>query len=181
MPEAAATPPAATLRPARAEDSATIATLIHELATYEQLAHEVEGSADEIRRHLFGPRPAAEVILAEVGGEPVGFALFFANFSTFRARPGIYLEDLYVRPEHRGKGIGKALIAAVAGVAVARDAGRLEWAVLNWNEPAIAFYKSLDAKPMTEWTVNRVTDAALIRLAGSSPLHDHPAEGRRPR
>ncbi len=151
--------------------------MIRELARYEKLDHEAVGTADDIRRHLFGAKPAAEVILAEVGGEPVGFALYFTNFSTFRARPGIYLEDLFVRPEHRGRGIGKALIAAVARVAVARDAGRLEWAVLNWNTPAIDFYRSLGAEPMTEWTVNRVTDAALTRLADSSPL---PLTSRRP-
>ena len=167
MPEPTA--PAATLRPARPDDAASIATLIRELAAFEELEHEVEGTPADFARHLFGDRPAAEVILAEVAGEPVGFALFFTNFSTFRARPGIYLEDLFVRPEHRGRGIGKALIAAVAQVAVARDAGRLEWAVLNWNTPAIDFYRALGARPMTEWTVNRVADAALRRLAESSP------------
>ena len=143
---------------------------MRELAAYEKLEHEVEGTADDFSRHLFGDRPAAEVILAEVGGEPVGLALFFTNFSTFRARPGIYLEDLFVRPEHRGRGIGRALIAAVARVAVGRGAGRLEWAVLNWNAPAIAFYEALGARPMTEWTVNRVAGAALDRLAAPSPF-----------
>ena len=163
----------ATLRPAEAADSATIATLIRELASYEKLAHEAVATAADIHHHLFGDKPAAEVILAEIGGEPVGFALYFTNFSTFRGRPGIYLEDLFVRPAQRGRGIGKALIAAVARVAVARDAGRLEWAVLNWNTPAIDFYRSLGAEPMTEWTVNRVSDAALARLAtaASSPLN----------
>lgn len=170
--------PAATLRPARPEDCATIAALIGELAEYEHLAHEVEGTADDFRRHLFGPRPAAEVILAEVGGEPVGFALFFANFSTFRARPGVYLEDLFVRPAHRGRGIGKALIAAVARLAVEREAGRLEWAVLDWNEPAIAFYKSLGAQMKSEWRINRVADDALRALAASAaiPLDTTPTQ-----
>jgi len=168
------TPPAATLRPARPDDSETIATLIRELAAYEKLEHEALGTADDFRRHLFGSHPAAEVILAEVAGLPVGFALFFANFSTFRARPGIYLEDLFVRPEHRGQGIGKALIASVAQVAVARGAGRLEWAVLDWNEPSLAFYRSLGAESMTEWTVHRITDDALTRLAGTFPIPSTP-------
>lgn len=163
-------PPAVALRRAQPDDAETIATLVRELAAFERLEHEVEGSADDFRRQLFGPRPAAEVILAEVAGRPAGFALYFGNFSTFRARPGVYLEDLYVRPEHRGRGIGKALIAAVARVAVERGAGRLEWAVLDWNVAAIAFYRSLDARPMAEWTVNRVTEDALRRLADSSPL-----------
>ena len=163
------TPPTATLRPAQPDDSATIATLIRELAAYEKLEHEALGTADDFRRHLFGPHPAAEVILAEVNGVPVGFALFFANFSTFRARPGIYLEDLFVRPEHRGRGIGKALIASVARVAVDRGAGRLEWAVLDWNEPSLAFYRSLGAEAMDDWTVHRITDEALTRLADFSP------------
>ena len=167
MPDPA--PPPATLRPPRGEDAATIAALIRELAAYERLEHEVEGTPADFERHLFGPEPVAAVILAEVAGEPVGFALYFANFSTFRARPGVYLEDLFVRPAHRGRGIGRALIAAVAQVAVARGAGRLEWAVLNWNTPAIDFYRTLGARPMTEWTVNRVADDALLRLAESSP------------
>lgn len=162
-------PSAATLRPARPSDSATIATLIRELAVYEKLEHEANATADDLRHHLFGDRPAAEVILAEVGAVPVGFALFFANFSTFRGRPGIYLEDLFVLPEHRGQGIGKALIAAVARVAVDRGAGRLEWAVLDWNEPSLAFYRALGAEAKDEWTVHRITDEALTRLAGSSP------------
>lgn len=174
-------PAPATLRPARPEDAATIAELVRELAEYEQLAHEVEGTADDFARHLFGPHPGAEVILAESDGEPVGFALFFANFSTFRARPGLHLEDLYVRPKYRGRGIGRALIAAVARIAVDRKAGRLEWAVLDWNAPAIAFYESLGARSLTEWTVNRVTDDALHRLAESAPLPLSTPEPARPR
>ncbi len=166
MPEP--TPPA-TLRPARSDDSATIATLVRELAAYEKLAHEANATADDFRRHLFGDRPAAEVILAEVDGVPVGFALYFTNFSTFRGRPGVYLEDLFVRPEHRGRGIGKALIAAVARVAVDRGAGRLEWAVLDWNEPSLAFYRALGAEAMDDWTVHRITDVPLVRLAGVDP------------
>ena len=170
---------ATTLRAARPDDAATIATLIRELAEYEKLEHEAQATPDDLRRHLFGDRPAAEVILAEVANQPVGFALYFTNFSTFRGQPGIYLEDLFVRPEQRGRGIGKALIAAVARVAVDRQAGRLEWAVLNWNTPAIDFYRSLGARPMTEWTVNRVSDEALLRLAGSSPFPPSPEADRR--
>lgn len=182
MPDPTPTTLPCTLRPARPDDAATVADLVRELARYEKLEHEVEGTAEDFARHLFGPKPTAEVILAEVGGEPVGFALFFTNFSTFRARPGIYLEDLFVRPEHRGRGIGKALIAAVASVAVARGAGRLEWAVLDWNAPAIAFYETLGARPMTEWIVNRVTGPALDRLAGLSvPDLPAPSESTEPR
>ncbi len=166
MPEP--TPPA-TLRPARADDSSTIATLVRELAAYERLENEANATADDFRRHLFGDRPAAEVILAEVEGVAVGFALYFPNFSTFRGRPGVYLEDLFVRPEHRGRGIGKALIAAVARVAVDRGAERLEWAVLDWNEPSLAFYRSLGAEAMNDWTVHRITDDPLVRLAGADP------------
>ena len=166
MPE---TNPPATLRPARPEDSATILALIRELAAYEQLEHEVVAQPEDLHRHLFGDAPAGEVILAEVAGVPVGFALFFTNFSTFRGCPGIYLEDLFVRPEHRGRGIGKALIAAVARVAVDRGAGRMDWAVLSWNTPAIEFYRSLGAVAMDGWIVNRVADEALLRLADRSP------------
>ena len=169
MPETNPPPTAATLRPARPADSAAIATLIRELAEYERLAHEAVATGDDIHRHLFGDRPTAEVIMAEVAGEPVGFALFFQNFSTFRGCPGIYLEDLFVRPEHRGRGIGKSLIAAVARVAVDRGAGRLDWAVLSWNTPAIDFYRSLGAVPMEGWITNRVADDALRRLAGRAP------------
>ena len=166
MPE---TNPPATLRPARPDDSATILDLIRELASYEKLAHEVVATADDLQHHLFGAHPAGEVILAEVAGETVGFALFFTNFSTFRGCPGVYLEDLFVRPEHRGRGIGKSLIAAVARVAVDRGAGRMDWAVLSWNTPAIEFYRSLGAVPMEGWITNRVADDALLRLAGRAP------------
>ena len=168
MPEQTSSP--ATLRPARPEDSATIADLIRELATFEKLEHEAVATADDIHRHLFGAHPTAEVIMADVEGVSVGFALFFQNFSTFRGCPGIYLEDLFVRTEHRGRGIGKSLIAAVARVAVDRGAGRLDWAVLNWNTPAIDFYRSLGAVPMEGWIVNRVADDALLRLAGRAPI-----------
>ena len=128
--------------------------------------------ADDFRRHLFGAKPAAEAIVAEVDGDAVGFALFFTTFSTFRGQPGLYLEDLYVRPAERGWGIGKALIAAVAKRAVERGCGRLEWSVLNWNDPAIAFYVAVGARPMDEWTTYRIDDAALVRLA-ERPLIPH--------
>src|SRR5207244_1073403 len=130
----------------------TISHLIRGLAEYERLAHVVDFDEDRLREHLFGARPFAEVLLAEDGGMVVGFALFFHNYSTFRGQPGIYLEDLFVRPEHRGKGHGKALLAALARLAVERGCGRLEWAVLNWNEPALRFYRALGAVPMDEWT-----------------------------
>jgi GNAT superfamily N-acetyltransferase len=158
----------ASIRPARPDDAATIATLIGELAEYEKLAHEAKATADDIRRHIFGPRPFAEVLIAEVDGEPVGFALFFHNFSTFRGQPGIYLEDLFVRPEHRGKGLGKALLVQLARLAVERGCGRLEWAVLDWNAPSIAFYKSLGSRPMDEWTVYRLDGEALESLGRPS-------------
>jgi GNAT superfamily N-acetyltransferase len=149
------------IRPATADDVKTISHLIRGLAEYERLSHVVALDEDHLREHLFGPRPYAEVLLAEEAGEVVGFALFFPNYSTFLAQPGIYLEDLFVRPEHRGKGHGKALLMALARLANERGYGRLEWAVLNWNEPAIGFYRSLGAVPMKEWTVFRLTGAEL--------------------
>lgn len=156
------------LRPATPHDIGTIAALIRELAEYENLSHEVVFREDELRAHLFGERPYAEVLLAEDDGEPVGFALFFHNFSTFLGKPGIYLEDIYVRPERRGNGHGKALLAEVARIAVERGCGRVEWSVLDWNEPSIAFYRSLGAVAMDEWTVHRLTGDALSRLARAS-------------
>ena len=154
-----------TIRPARSDDSATIANLVHELAVYEKLEQFARATADDFRRHLFGPRPYAEAILAEVNGEPVGMALAFPTFSTFRGQPGLYLEDIYVRPEHRGRGIGKALLASMARLATERGFGRLEWAVLAWNAPAIGFYRALGARPMDDWTVYRLDEAPLDRLA----------------
>jgi GNAT superfamily N-acetyltransferase len=152
------------IRPARPEDVSTIAALIRALAEYERLSHEVVFQEAELREHLFGARRYAEVMLAEEDGAVVGFALFFHTYSTFLARPSLYLEDLFVRPEHRGKGYGKALLQHLAGLALERGCGRLEWAVLDWNEPAINFYKSLGAVPMHDWTVFRVTGDALRRL-----------------
>jgi GNAT superfamily N-acetyltransferase len=152
------------IRPATPADVPTVARLIRALAEYERLAHEVVLDEARLRDHLFGPRSFAEVLIAEDAGTPVGFALFFHNYSTFLARPGVYLEDLFVLPEYRGRGHGKALFVALARLAVARGCGRLEWAVLDWNEPAVGFYKSLGAVPMDEWTVYRLTGDALARL-----------------
>lgn len=153
------------VRAAGPEDVPTIAALIRALAEYERLAHEVVLDEGQLRAHLFGPRPYAEVILAEDEGDVVGFALFFHNFSTFLGKPGIYLEDLFVRPEHRGAGHGKALLAHVARLAVERGCGRLEWSVLDWNEPSIGFYRSLGAIAMDDWTTYRLTGESLMRLA----------------
>jgi GNAT superfamily N-acetyltransferase len=158
-------PDAATIRPATAGDCPAILTFIRELAEYEKLLYEVVADEAALRATLFGTRPAAEVLIAEIAGEPVGFALFFTSYSTFLAKPGLYLEDLFVRPAARGKGIGASLMIALARIAVERDYGRFEWAVLDWNEPAIKFYASLGATPQTQWTVNRVTGDALRALA----------------
>jgi GNAT superfamily N-acetyltransferase len=154
-----------TIREATEEDVLLIRQFIGELAEYEKLSHEVTATESLLREHLFGPRPVAEAMIAELDGEPVGFALFFHNFSTFLGRPGIYLEDLFVRPHARGKGVGRALLTEIAKLAVRRKCGRLEWAVLDWNEPAIGFYRSLGAVPMHEWTVFRVTGDELQKLA----------------
>jgi GNAT superfamily N-acetyltransferase len=155
------------IRPATPDDVPTIARLIRGLAEYERLAHRVDLDESRLREHLFGPRPYAEVLLAEEAGAVVGFALFFHNFSTFLARPGLYLEDLFVEPERRGRGHGKALLAALARTAVERGCGRLEWSVLNWNEPSIGFYRALGAERMDEWVVYRLTGDALRALADS--------------
>ncbi|HEX2211255.1 MAG TPA: GNAT family N-acetyltransferase [Longimicrobium sp.] len=154
------------IRPAREADVPLILRFIRELADYERLLHEVVATEDRLRGTLFGARPAAEVVIAEDGdGEPLGFALFFHNYSTFLAQPGIYLEDLYVRPEARGRGAGRALLAHLARLAKERNCGRLEWWVLDWNESAIRFYRSLGAQPMSDWTVFRLTGDDLARLA----------------
>ena len=154
------------IRAARPEDVSTIAALIRELAEYEHLAHEVVLDELMLTEHLFGARPYAEVLIAEDGvGQAVGFALFFHNFSTFLGRPGVYLEDLFVRPEARGYGLGKALLIELARLARARDCGRIEWAVLNWNEPSLAFYQSLGAGPKDEWVLYRLTGAPMAALA----------------
>ena len=153
-------------RPATPDDTPTILAFIRALAEYEKLSHAVVATEDQLRTHLFGPRPAAEVLIGELDGRPAGFALYFPNFSTFLARPGVYLEDLFVLPEARGRGVGRALLTAVAAVAVARGAGRLEWSVLDWNAPAIGFYRKLGAVAMDEWTTMRVTGDALLRIGG---------------
>jgi GNAT superfamily N-acetyltransferase len=157
------------IRPASHSDLPLIAQLIRDLATYEKLAHEVRFDEAVLGAKLFGPRPYAEVVIGEVAGVAQGFALFFHNFSTFEGRPGIYLEDLFVRPEARGAGLGKALLAHLAHLAVERDCARLEWSVLDWNEPAIGFYRSLGARMMDEWTVMRVDGAALEQLGAMAP------------
>jgi GNAT superfamily N-acetyltransferase len=153
------------IRPAAASDVPLILRFIRELAEYERLAHEVVATEDGLCETLFGARPYAEVVIAEEEGEPAGFALFFHNYSTFLGRPGIYLEDLYVRPEMRGRGTGRALLAHLARLAVERGCGRLEWWVLDWNERAIRFYRSLGARPMDDWTVFRVAGDDLHHLA----------------
>ncbi len=161
------TPEGLEIRPATPDDTGLILTLIRELAEYEKLAHEVVATEEALRASLFSPRPHAEVRIAELSGEPVGFALFFHNYSTFLARPGLYLEDLYVRPEARGQGVGRALLGELAHIAVDRGCGRFEWWVLDWNESAIRFYESLGAEAMDEWTVFRVTGDALRSLAAT--------------
>ena len=155
----------AALRSAQVEDVPQILAFILELAEYERLAHIVTATEDLLRQSLFGPKPAAEAIIAAVDGVDVGWALFFTNFSTFNGLPGIYIEDLYVKPELRGRGIGKALLRRIATLAVERGCGRVEWAVLDWNEPSIQFYKSLEAKPLDEWTTYRLTGDSLKKLA----------------
>lgn len=156
------------IRAATAADIPLIAELIRALAEYEKLAHEVRFDEAVLAAKLFGPRPYAEVVIGELNGAPQGFALFFHNFSTFEGKPGIYLEDLFVKPEARGSGLGKALLSHLAALAVERDCARLEWSVLDWNAPAIGFYKSLGAKLMDEWTVMRVDGAALTQLGAGA-------------
>jgi GNAT superfamily N-acetyltransferase len=153
------------IRPAEPADVPVIAELIWQLARFEKLEKEVVLTEELLKAGLFGNRPYAEAVLAEEGGEPIGFALFFHTFSTFLARPGLYLEDLFVLPEHRGRGVGRALLGHLARLAVERRCGRLEWAVLNWNKEAIRFYERLGAHPNSEWTVYRLAGEALQTLA----------------
>ncbi|NUU24229.1 MAG: GNAT family N-acetyltransferase [Streptomycetaceae bacterium] len=156
------------IRTATPDDVPTILRFVRELAEYERAAHEVKATEADFARDVFGPNPAANVLIAEdAGGTPVGFALWFTTYSTWLGRPGIYLEDLYVTPTARGGGHGRALLAELARIAVARGYGRVEWSVLNWNEPAIGFYKSLGAAPQDEWTVYRLTGEALAELGGA--------------
>src|SRR5262245_4924105 len=155
------------IRPAAASDLTAMMVLARELAEYERLAHAVIATEASFESALFGERPTAEALVGIVDGEMVGYAIYFQNFSTFVGRAGIYLEDLYVRPECRGKGIGKGLLSRVAQVAVERQCQRLEWVVLDWNEPSIQFYKSLGAEPLDEWTIFRLAPMAIKKLAGS--------------
>ncbi|QIN79243.1 GNAT family N-acetyltransferase [Rubrobacter marinus] len=153
------------IRAATEEDVGLVLSFIRELAEYEGLSHEVVATEDVLRDSLFGERTGAEVVICHHEGTPAGFALFFHNFSTFLGRPGLYLEDLYVKPEMRGRGLGRALLVHLARVARERGCGRLEWSVLDWNEPAIKLYRGIGATPMDEWTVYRVTGRALEDLA----------------
>jgi GNAT superfamily N-acetyltransferase len=160
---------ALTIRSATAADVGAVLAFIRELAVYEHLEHEVVATEADVHAALFGPRPYAEVALACLDGLPVGFALYFHNFSTFIGKPGIYLEDLFVRPEARGRGAGQRLFAYLARTALERGCARLDWAVLDWNEPSIGFYRSLGAVDQSEWTTYRLDGAALARLAASYP------------
>ncbi|HEX5229920.1 MAG TPA: GNAT family N-acetyltransferase [Bryobacteraceae bacterium] len=153
------------IRPATEHDVPLILKFIRDLAEYEKLSHMVVITEANIREHVFGTNPVAEVLIAYWNDRPVGYALFLRNFSTFLGQAGIYLEDLFVEPDHRGKGIGKALLKRLAEIAVERDYGRLEWAVLDWNTPSIEFYRSLGAQALSEWNVYRLTGDALMRLA----------------
>ncbi len=155
------------IRPARPDDVPLIRNFIGELAEYERLADQVVATEASLRETLFGEQPAAEVLICEWRNQPAGFAVFFHNYSTFLGKAGLYLEDLYVRPALRGKGLGRALLQALARIAVERGCPRFEWAVLDWNQPAIEFYQSMGARPLDEWTVYRLTGEALRRAAGS--------------
>jgi GNAT superfamily N-acetyltransferase len=155
------------IRPARVDDVPIILQLIRDLATYERAPAEVVATEEQLIDVLFGERPVAEVLLAFERESPIGFAVYFYNFSTWLGRPGLYLEDLFVKPQERGKGCGRALLVELAKIARDRRCGRMEWAVLNWNEPAIKFYRALGAEPMNEWTVFRLTREEIAKLADS--------------
>lgn len=157
-----------TIRPAVPGDVPDIWELIRELAEYEKLEHQIEGDRAALREHLFGERPYIEALVAERAGQVDGYALFFYNYSTFLTRPGLYLEDLYVRPQARGRGLGRALLVHLGALALARGAGRFEWTVLDWNESAIRFYESLGAEVLPDWRVCRVTGPALRKLANGA-------------
>lgn len=158
----------ARIRPAGHADVPEILAMVRELAEFEHLLHEAVATEEGLAEALFGPRPFAEVLMATVGDQVAGFALFFHNYSTFVGKPGLYLEDLYIRPAFRGQGCGKALLTAVARLAVERGCGRFEWSVLDWNQRAIDFYHSLGAKPMSDWTMMRVTGEALAKLGAAA-------------
>ena len=166
----AAEHPLLSIRAATADDAALLAQLIRELADYERLADAAVATEAGLREQLFGPQPAAEVLIAEVDGEPAGFALYLHNFSTFLGKRGLYLEDLFVRPAFRGLGLGRHLMAMLARIAVQRDCGRFEWSVLDWNAPAIGFYRTLGAVGMDDWTVQRLEGDALRSLAAHDAL-----------
>jgi GNAT superfamily N-acetyltransferase len=155
------------IAPAAPDDVPTLMTLIRGLAEYEKLAHQLSMTPEALREHLFGPRPYAEVVIARVDGQPVGYALWFHTYSTFLVKPGLYLEDLFVVPEQRGRGVGRALMRYVAGVARERQCGRFEWSVLDWNEPAINFYRKIGADILSEWRICRMDESGIARLADS--------------
>lgn len=156
------------IRPAQREDVPMLFSLILALAEYEKLTHQVTGTVELLQQHLFGDRPCIEAVLAKHKGQSIGFALFFTNYSTFLTKPGLYLEDLFVLPDYRSQGIGKALISHLAQLAVERNCGRLEWSVLDWNQPAIGFYQRIGADILPEWRICRVTGATLEQLAAQS-------------
>jgi len=156
------------IRPATSADAATIASLVRELADYEKLLDEARATPADFLREIESPNPVIHVLIAEWNGAPCGFALYFFNFSTFVGRPGLYLEDLFVRPAQRQHGIGRALLRALASIAMERGCGRMEWAVLDWNEPALRFYKSLDARQMNEWIIHRLTPVEISKLAAEA-------------
>ena len=156
------------IRPATRADAPLIASLVRELADYEKLLHEARATPEDFLRELESPNPVIHVLIAEWNGEPAGFALYFFNFSTFVGRQGLYLEDLFVRPALRSHGIGRELLRALARIAQERHCGRMEWAVLDWNEPALRFYKTLDARQMNEWIIHRLTPVEIGRLAAET-------------
>jgi len=157
------------IQPATIDDVALLLQFIKDLAEYEQLAHACVATEDDLRAHLFGPNAVAHALVAYLGSQPAGFALYFFNFSTFLARPGLYLEDLFVKPAWRNRGVGRALLAELARIAIDRGCGRMEWAVLNWNELALRVYRGIGAQPLNDWTVYRLTGDALSGLAASAP------------
>ena len=162
------------IRSAERGDIPLVLQFIRGLAEYEKLAHECEATEEQLERTLFGDRPSAEVVMAFRGDAPAGFALFFHNYSTFLAKPGLYLEDLFVDPTHRGHGVGQSLLAHLASLAVSRGCGRFEWSVLDWNADAIRFYERMGARPMSDWTVYRMTGEALTTLAEQARGHSVP-------
>jgi GNAT superfamily N-acetyltransferase len=177
---AAGAPADFSIRPAGPEDAQTIASLVRELAVFVKHEHNARATPDDFKQHLFGRTPVAQAALAEIGDQAVGFALWFPTFSTFRGQPGLYVEDLYVRPEHRSRGIGKALLAAVAAQALERGCGRVEWSVLKWNTAAIGFYRSLGAQLLDEYTTCRFQDDSLASLAGTAREGAPALSGRNP-